>query len=50
MTALQSNIHHNTVTTIHVNQSIMKSFSIIGKQDGERKMIVIKQEVPNRDT
>jgi hypothetical protein len=25
ITTLQSNIHHNTVTTIHVNQSIMNS-------------------------
>jgi hypothetical protein len=37
ITVLQSNIHYNTVTTIHVNPSIMNfQYQMHNKMEGER--------------
>jgi hypothetical protein len=48
MTKIMCN--NNAGTIIQVNQSIMNSFSIRGKQDGARKLTVIKKYVSNTDT
>jgi hypothetical protein len=47
ITALQSNIHYNTVITIHVNPSIMDT-SVSEANKMEKKLTFIKQEVSNQ--
>jgi hypothetical protein len=46
ITTLQSNLHCNTVTTIHVNPSIM-NIQYQMQKEWKKKLTFIKQEVSN---